>query len=266
MPYFACNKAHNNRKRVIMNIDLQKPSIWKRISAAMFDCLILVIVVVGVGYVLSAVTGYNAYNKTLQDAYDRYESEYEIEFEITGEEYLAMSETEKATYDAAYDALIKDEAAMYAYNMVLSLTMVIISGSILAAYLLLEFVVPLKLGNGQTIGKKIFGIGVMRVDAVQLTTIQLFIRTILGKFTIETMIPVYIVIMIFFNIIGVEGTIVLGALALIQFIILCVNKNRSVIHDLLAGTVVVDIASQKIFKDQEALLEYIKKEHKMGVK
>ena len=249
-----------------MSVDLQKPSIWKRISASMFDCLLLVIVVVGIGYVLSAVTGYNEYNKTLQNAYDRYESEYEIEFEITGEEYLAMTEAEKATYDAAYDALIKDKDAMYAYNMVLSLTMVIISGSILLATIILELLVPLKLGNGQTIGKKIFGIGVMRIDAVQLTTIQLFIRTILGKFTIETMIPVYIVIMIFFNIIGIEGTIILGVLALVQLVMLCVTRNRYVIHDLLAGTVVIDIASQKIFKDQEALLEYIKKEHKMGVK
>ena len=249
-----------------MSVDLQKPSIWKRISASMFDCLLLVIVVVGIGYVLSAVTGYNEYNKTLQNAYDRYESEYEIEFEITGEEYLAMTETEKATYDAAYDALIKDKDAMYAYNMVLSLTMVIISGSILLATIILELLVPLKLGNGQTIGKKIFGIGVMRIDAVQITTIQLFIRTILGKFTIETMIPVYIVIMIFFNIIGVEGTIILGVLALVQLVMLCVTRNRYVIHDLLAGTVVIDIVSQKIFKDQEALLEYIKKEHKMGVK
>lgn len=249
-----------------MSVDLQKPSIWKRISASMFDCLLLVIVVVGIGYVLSAVTGYNEYNKTLQNAYDRYESEYEIEFEITGEEYLAMTEAEKATYDAAYDALIKDKEAMYAYNMVLSLTMVIISGSILLATIILELLVPLKLGNGQTIGKKIFGIGVMRIDAVQLTTIQLFIRTVLGKFTIETMIPVYIVIMIFFNIIGVEGTIILGVLALVQLVMLCVTRNRYVIHDLLAGTVVIDIASQKIFKDQEALLEYIKKEHKMGVK
>ena len=249
-----------------MSVDLQKPSIWKRISASMFDCLLLVIVVVGIGFVLSAVTGYNEYNQTLQDAYDRYESEYEIEFEITGEEYLAMTEAEKATYDAAYDALVKDKDAMYAYNMVLSLTMVIISGSILLATIILELLVPLKLGNGQTIGKKIFGIGVMRIDAVQLTTIQLFIRTVLGKFTIETMIPVYIVIMIFFNIIGVEGTIILGVLALVQLVMLCVTRNRYVIHDLLAGTVVIDIASQKIFKDQEALLEYIKKEHKMGVK
>ena len=249
-----------------MAIDLQKPNIWKRISAGMFDMLILTMAVVGIGFVLSGVTGYNSFNETLQTAYDKYEAEYQIEFEITGEEYLAMTESQKATYDAAYDALIKDEEAMYAYNMVLSLTMLIITGSILIGYLILEFFVPLKFGNGQTIGKKVFGVGVMRVDFVQLTTIQLFIRTILGKFTIETMIPVYIVIMIFFNIIGVEGTIIMGVLVLLEFVILCVTRTRSGIHDLLAGTVTVDIASQEIFKDQEALLEHIKKQHKMGVK
>ena len=72
--------------------------------------------------------------------------------------------------------------------------------------------------------------------------------------------------MIFFNIISVDGTIVLVGLLIIQLVMLCVTKNRNVIHDLLAGTVVIDVFSQKIFKDQEALLEYIKKEHKMGVK
>ena len=249
-----------------MNIDLQKPNIWKRISAWMFDMLILVMLVVGIGFVLSAVTGYNGFNETLQKAYDKYESEYQIEFEITGEEYLAMTDAEKANYDAAYAALVKDEEAMYAYNMVLNLTMMIITGSLLIGFIILEFLVPLKLGNGQTIGKKIFGVGVMRVDFVQLTTIQLFIRTVLGKFTLETMIPVYIVIMIFFNIIGVEGTIAMGVFLLVQFVILCATRNRSGIHDLLAGTVTVDIASQRIFKDQEALLEHIKKQHKMGVK
>ena len=249
-----------------MVVDLQKPSIWKRVSAWMLDMFLLMVAVVGIGFVLSAVTGYNDYNQTLQNAYNKYEAEYGIEFEITGEEYLAMTEQEKATYETAYQALIEDEDAMFAYNMVLNLTMIIVSFSIFLAYLCLEFLVPLKLKNGQTIGKKIFGVGVMRTDAVQLTAIQLFIRTILGKFTIETMIPVYIVIMVFFNIIGVEGTIVLAALLIIELVMICVTRNRSVLHDVLAGTVVIDVLSQKIFKDQEALLEYIKEKHKMGVK
>lgn len=243
-----------------MSIDLQKANIWKRISALLFDSLLLAMLAVGLCFLLSVLFGYDRYNKTLNDAYDRYEEEYQIEFEITGEEYEAMSQEEKTAYDAAYQALLEDEKAMQAYNMVVSMTMLIITFSILLAYIVLEFCVPLWLQNGQTLGKKIFGLGVMRNDAVKLTTVQLFIRTILGKFTIETMIPVYIVIMIFFNMVGLEGTLLLGGIGIAQLIILLTTHKRSVIHDLLAGTVVVDINSQQIFKDTDAL-----KEHKKGM-
>lgn len=244
-----------------MSIDLQKANIWKRISAFLFDSLLLAIAVVGVGFLLSAVLGYDTYNRTLDRAYQKYEKEYNIQFEITGEEYEAMSESEKAAYSAAYDALLADDDAMQAYNMVLNLTMLIITFSVLIAFLILEFALPIWFGNGQTLGKKIFGLGVMRKDAVKLPTMQLFIRTILGKFTIETMIPVYILIMIFFNMIGVQGTLILGVIGVVQFVILFATRTRSVIHDLLAGTVVIDINSQRIFKDTDALIEHKKRLH-----
>ena len=244
-----------------MNIDLQKANIWKRVSAFLFDSLLLGIVAVGVGFLLSSALHYDRYSETLHDAYDKYETAYSIEFEITGEEYEAMSEGERIAYDTAYNALLTDEEAMQAYNMTTNLTMLIITFSVLISFVILEFVVPLKLKNGQTIGKKIFGLGVMRTDAVSLTTIQLFIRTVLGKFTIETMIPIYIFIMIFFHMIGVYGTLGLCVLAVIQLIILSVTNTRSLIHDLLAGTVVIDITSQKIFKDMHEMLEYKKKLH-----
>lgn len=244
-----------------MSIDLQKANIWKRISSFIFDGLLLVILVVGVGYLLSVAFGYDGYNKTLQEAYSRYENEYEVQFEITGEEYEAMTKSERQAYDAAYDALLADDEAIHAYNMVLNLTMLILTFSILLAYLILEFLVPMRLGNGQTIGKKIFGLGVMRTDAVKLTNIQLFIRTVLGKFTLETMIPVYILLMIFFNMIGIHGSLILIIFGIVQLIILCVTYTRAVIHDLLAGTVVVDINSQRIFDDSDALLEYKKRLH-----
>lgn len=244
-----------------MSIDLQKANIWKRISAFLFDSLLLAILVVGIGYLLSVVSGYDNYNQTLNDAYSRYESEYSIQFEITGEEYKAMSESERQAYDAAYDALLADDKAIHAYNMVLNLTMLILTFGILFAFLILEFFVPMRLGNGQTFGKKIFGLGVMRTDAIKLTNMQLFIRTVLGKFTLETMIPVYILIMIFFNMIGIQGSLILIVFGIVQLIILCVTYTRVVIHDLLAGTVVVDISSQRIFDNSDALLEYKKKLH-----
>ena len=68
-----------------------------------------------------------------------------------------MTEAQKETYDAAYDALIADEEAMKAYNMMVNLTLVITTCGILLAVLLWELLIPLFLGNGQTLGKKIFG-------------------------------------------------------------------------------------------------------------
>ena len=242
-----------------MTHDLQKASLWKRASAWIFDFILLGILIVGVAFVLSAVLGYNGFNETLDAAYAQYEAQYDVEFEISQEQYLAMTEQQRHNYDTAYNTLVSDQEAMYAYNMVLNLTMLITTLSILIAYLALEFALPLFLGNGQTLGKKIFGLCLMRTDGVQINNLQLFVRTVLGKFTIETMIPVYILIMIFFNMIGIVGTGILAALVLVQLILLAVTATNAQIHDLLAGTVVVDYSSQMIFRTTEDLIAYQKR-------
>lgn len=239
--------------------DLQKASLWKRVSAWIFDFILLGVLVVGVALVLSAVFGYNGYNDTLDGAYTKYEEQYGVEFEISQEQYLAMTEQQRQNYNDAYNALISDQEAMYAYNMVLNLTMLITTASILISFLALEFALPLFLGNGQTLGKKIFGLCLMRTDGVQINTMQLFVRTVLGKFTIETMVPVYILIMIFFNMVGIVGTAVLAVLGLVQIVLLAVTATNAQIHDLLAGTVVVDYASQMIFRTTEDLIAYKKR-------
>lgn len=241
-----------------MALDLQKASIWKRVSAYLFDVIILGIVVVGIAFLLSSVLNYTKYSQTLDEAYDSYETQYGITFELTQEEFAAMTEEDRARYDQAYEALIADEEAMYAYNMVINLALLILTISILIAYIGLEFVVPLLLKNGQTLGKKIFGLCVMRTDCVKLTTVQLFVRSILGKYTIETMIPVLILVMLYFGTVGLTGTLVLGLILLLQIIVIGVTKTNSAIHDLLSGTVVVDFHSQKIFDTTDELIEYKK--------
>ena len=128
--------------------------------------------------------------------------------------------------------------------------------SVLLAYLVLEFLVPLFLKNGQTVGKKIFGIGVMRVDGVRVTPVLMFARSVLGKCTVETLVPVLIVIMILFGIMGFFGTMVILALGLFQIILVAATRARTPIHDLLAQTVTVDFASQMIFDTPEDLLAY----------
>ena len=239
-----------------MTHDIQKAGLWKRIAAGVLDGILLAVLAVGVAFLLGAFFGYDGYNTTLNESYAYYEEQYGISFY---DEYQTLSPQEQAAYDEAYDALIQDEEAMKAYNMVLNLSLLITTVGLLGACLALEFAVPMILGNGQTIGKKVFGLGVIRVDGVRTTPVQLFVRTVLGKFTIEIMIPVYVVLMIFFNVTGLGGTLLLGALLVAQILIMALNSNTALIQDLLAGTVVVDVASQMIFRDTQDLIDYKKK-------
>ena len=248
-----------------MNMDLQSASMWKRISAWLFDSILLVTVAVLFGLLLSALLGFDGYYDRLGQAYETYETQFGIDFELTQEAYDAMTQEEKdqyaAIYDQAYEALIADEDAMYIYNMVVNMTLLILSISILLGTLLMEFVFPLWFGNGQTLGKKIFSIGVMRADSIKLPTVQLFIRTILGKYAVETMVPVFVLILLFLGAMDVIGIAVLAGLLIAQIICLLAGRERRAIHDRLAGTVVVDIASQRIFRSSQELIDYTKKVH-----
>lgn len=239
--------------------DLQRASTWKRISAYIFDGILLIILTVGIAFLLSVALKYDSFTVKLEQAYAKYESEYGILFDITEEEYNSMSEAESINYMNAYNALLSDGEAMYVYRMVINLTLVITTISILLGYLALEFAIPLWLGNGQTLGKKIFGLGLMRTDGIRITPPLLFIRTILGKYTIETMIPVLILIMIYFNTIGVLGILILGLILLLQIALFIATYTNSLLHDILAKTVVIDISSQMIFKDEQELLDCKKK-------
>ena len=244
-----------------MVVDLQKAGFWKRVAAWLFDGILLCVLAVGCGTLLAGILGYDANTQALDAAYAVYETQYGVEFEITAEAYQAMTEQERQNYDAAYAALLADDAAILAYNKVLNQSLLMITFGILVAMLVLEFAIPLWLGNGQTVGKKIFALGLIRTDSVRVNSLQLFARTVLGKFALETMIPVYVVIMIFFGSMGIFGTLVLLALGLTQVILLIVTRNNSQIHDLLAGTIVVDIASQTVFRDTKELIAYTKRIH-----
>lgn len=242
-----------------MVYDLQKASFLKRAAAWLLDAILVVILAVGIASLLSAAVGYDRHSDTVSDAYARYEVEYGVAFDVSQDEYMSWPEEKQQAYDAAYEALINDEDAMYAYNLVVNLSLLIASLSILVAMMGLEFVVPVLFKEGRTVGKRVFGLCVVRSDCVRMTNVQLFVRTLLGKFAVETMIPIYIIMMVFWGIMGMGGTLILFALLLAQIIILIANRKNAAIHDLMAGTAVVDYSSQMIFDDREALLAYQKK-------
>lgn len=253
------------RKGIHMIYDLQKASMWKRISAFLFDAIILCIVAVLFAWLLSVALGYDGYNTALTEAYERYGEEYGIDLRMGYHEYEVLSPEETERLNAAMDALAADEGANYAYNMLIQLTLVITSLGILLAFVVMEFTIPMVLGNGQTLGKKIFGLGLMHTDGVRVNGRTLFIRTILGKYAIETMVPVLIVFMIFFGMVGLIGTLVLLGLAAVQVIMVIATRTNALLHDALATTVAVDLASQMIFNDRAAMIAYKEKAHREKV-
>lgn len=241
-----------------MRCELQRAGSWQRIAAGFLDGVLMLTLAVGLAALLSLVTGYDKESQKLDAIYARYESEYGIVFSIPEEEYTAMTDAQREHYDAAYEALVSDKEAMTTYNKVANLSLVVLSLSLLGALLLLEFVLPLLLKNGQTIGKKAFGLGLVRVDCVAVTPLQLFCRTLLGKYTLETMIPVYTGFMIFMGSAGMFGLLLIAGLLLAQVILFCASYNHNQIHDLIAGTVVVDVKSQMIFPTVEDRINYQK--------
>ena len=240
-----------------MVTDLQKAGLWKRISAGLFDLILLVMLVVGVATLLSWAFRYDYYQQAYEEACHRYETQYGVEFQA----YEGLSAEERAAYDEAYAALIADDEAVYLYNMVMNLTLLVITFSILLGVLLLEFAVPLLFKNGQTLGKKIFGVALMRADGVKVNTFQMLVRTLLGKFTVEIMLPVYILIMLSFNSVGLIGIAILGGILVGELLSFALSRTGSLIHDTIAATVAVDMASQQIFESPEERVEYIKRLH-----
>ncbi len=245
-------------QRENMNYDLQKAGLWKRLTAGLFDGILTAILAVGFGFLLSLILGFDGYTDALNAGYEAYETQYGVSFQLTQEDYGALTPAVQQRYDEAYQALMADKEVLYNYNMTVNLSLVITTVGILLAVLLIELAVPLFLGNGQTLGKKIFGICLMRTDSVRINNLQLFTRALLGKFTIETMIPVNLMLMIFLGLMDVTGTMTILSLLLFQCVSYFATRNNSLIHDLLAGTVVVDYASQKIFASPEELVEFQK--------
>ena len=245
-----------------MIYDLQKGSLLKRASAFLLDGILLVILITGFAFAFSAIFHYNRYSDIYTAGLDKYTEQFGIDLSNVPVE-STLTEEEKAVYYEAWDAMNKDTEMIRAFNMMIAIIVMELSFSIILSFMLLEFILPMILKNGQTVGKKIFGLGVMRTNGVRVRGVSLFIRTFLGKCVIETMVPAMIIAMALFSSwgimpsVGLFGPIILMCLFVAQVILVFWTKKHMMIHDLLSDCIVVDLGSQMIFDSEQARTEYI---------
>jgi len=257
-----------------MSLSLQKASFLKRISAYIFDMLIAVMIAVGLAGVFSIAFGYTEHNIKMEEIrYHYYVDVYNIPMHvskeyyetipeeekvnyITYETYEALSEEEKAVYEQASAAISADPAMQDLQSKLFTMSFAIISLGVFCSHFLWYFLLPLWFKNGQTLGKKCFGLAVMRTNCVKISNPVLFVRSMLGLYAMETMAPILLVMMIISGALGIVGTITIFGIFILQIVVMIVTQTNSCIHDLLSDTVVVDMASQQIFDTQEDLIAY----------
>lgn len=260
--------------------DIQKAGMWKRISATLLDIVVLIVVMEAFILLFSLITGFNdhlkqydAYEDQLADIAEKYYEEYGIDIELlnNSEEFNKLSKEEQESYrvivNAADEAFQKDTEVLNIYykqndvlSEIISRLLIVITFPILISFTILEFAVPLIFKNGQTLGKKVFGIAIMRVDGIKASPFMLFARGVLGKCTFGVLVPTYLIVMIIFGVLDFRlGLVVLLAILIAQIVTLFATKKRTPIHDILAQTIAVDMSTQMIFDTPEEKEAYFKR-------
>ena len=168
-----------------MSISIQKANFWKRFSAWMVDVVLTIVLSMAFALGTSSILNYDK----LYNEYITIVTEYEKDFGITlnQEEYDKLSDTDKKAYDAKklemQTALSKDEKAMKLSASITSLIFTIIGISLFLSVTVAHFILPLLMKDGKTLGKKVFGLAVVRSNAVKLTAPILFTRSLIGLFS-----------------------------------------------------------------------------------
>ena len=195
---------------------LDRANMWKRISAWLLDTILVAILATGFAFLISWITKYDSYSDGYEEKYNYYETEYGVEFsdsEVMN--YIQLTKGEVSECEAlddldeeqlakcqasvnAYSALASDESVLYNWHMMYNLILIMVSCGVLLAIMICDFVIPLFLKNGQTIGKLCFGLCLVRSDCVRINNIALFTRALLGKFAVESIIPIYAIIYVFY--------------------------------------------------------------------
>ncbi len=242
-----------------MICDLQKASLLKRFSAFLLDFILIAILAVGFGWVVAKIANFDTHYNKLKSYVEEYEKNG-ISIYITEEELSTKSEEVQEFHKSNI------QGVKATFSLVMSIIFLVVSLGAFFSFLCLEFVVPLFFKNGQTVGKKIFSVGVVQVNCVKVKPVSLFVRAMLGKYAIETMVPIFVVGCFAFVEASIILVLVFVGLIILQIVLFFSTKTFSFIHDVISSTVVVDMATQMIFDSVEDMYNYKTSIHEEEVK
>ncbi|MBQ8768368.1 MAG: RDD family protein [Oscillospiraceae bacterium] len=228
-------------------LDFHKAKPIKRLGAYVIDLILLLVITTAVALAMYSAMDYNAYEDKYEMSCEKYGQQFGVDLSASRADQAELSEAEQEKYLAAWEALNADEETMDALKQMLRIELLSLMVGFLVGYVILEIMIPLIFKNGQTVGKKILGLCVMHKYHVRVGFMQIIYRTILGKYFIETLIPVVMLVLSDYGVLGMTASLVLAAIAMTQGFIVMMSQANCGIHDKLFNTVVADFKKQHIF-------------------
>jgi uncharacterized RDD family membrane protein YckC len=237
-------------------LEFCKASPLKRLAALVIDLILLLAITLGVVAAMYSSMDYAKHEEQYEISCQKYSEQFGVDLTASRTEQSELSDEEIAKYTKAWEAFNADETAMNAVKSMLGINLLSLAVGFFAAYLILELLLPLIFGNGQTIGKKILGLCVMHKYHVRVGTAQMIFRTILGKYFIETLIPVVMFQLRNYGALGTTASLVLAGIAMTQGFFVLMSQANCGIHDKLFKTVVADFNEQYIFDTLDERIDF----------
>lgn len=217
----------------------------KRAFAGAIDVLLIAILTVFIAMPMSSITGYKQSREDVETLFARLEKTYGVSFNLTPQEYQELTDEQYRRYDEAFAEFQSNEEDILTYNRMVQGSYLTVLGSILVAVLILELAIPLFLGDGQTLGKKMMGLVVIRMSGEQVDTLGIIARALLGKYLVEIAVPVFTVLAIYNGNSSGRSSFMIVGLFLAQAACMGLTRERRLIHDFLSGTRVVAAESEE---------------------
>ncbi|MBQ9731111.1 MAG: RDD family protein [Bacilli bacterium] len=148
------------------------------------------------------------------------------------------------------DAFGNDAVATTAYNTVVKYRVGFYAISSFLALLIINIVFPLIFKNGQTLGKKVFKLGLVNKKGIKVGTFNIVVRFLIGIFALEVFpLMLYLAVSNVYTI----GLLFGMGLSFVNFCLFIFTKNHNLVHDYIGGTIVVDLHTTIIFNSVEEM-------------
>lgn len=214
---------------------ITKPRFMRRVAAWIIDFFCVVILFFGLSLFLDTpiktALGISKINDEIAErAVEEGVASYQTVDGVETIVYIDANDERYVAFFSSEEIAPKQTKAMY-------LSVLGIATEVLISEFFMCFLVPLLLKNGQTFGKKVFHIGVISQNGLQMAPWQLPVRSFVGIFLIET----FFSLNYFFPGVGF----------LLSFIVAICTKKHLALHDFIANTIVIDIENTPVFVSEQ---------------